>query len=203
MGLLGCQTVLALRHHAYQMKTFANLRLIQRALALYADDHGGAYPSGKTANEALRALFREEILEAANEPGFSAAHSKFRPDGIVGEPPRFDQALEPGENHWMMVDGLRLAPDGPQQTEGHGLPLLFENALDASWPPRWNLQGSGPYRRGRAWYRGKVLIGMNDHSASFEPLTDPKAAASGVKLLDEYDWSKAGIESVRVLDVEE
>lgn len=137
---------------------------------LFNDGHERrAYPdqdphpkAGKlTANVALRALFKED--STVREELFGGLYSRFKPDGKIGSPPDYAEALKPGENHWMMVAGLD--PQSPSH-----FPLLLENAVDATWPPRW-LPPRGVFSyglsqwfpglvpsRGRCWPSGRILI---------------------------------------------
>lgn len=147
---------------ADQMKATSNCRQIIMALKAYAADHNGRYPTGKTANEVFRELVREDILQ--DERVFGCPFSRFNPDNELGPPPDFEKAVGPGENHWMVVDGLR-------DDSLAYMPVVFENALEANWPPVWD---GSPYeeirKRGQCWQRGKIVIGYNDNSVCVEKL---------------------------------
>ena len=108
---------------ANQMKATNNCRQILMAMKAYAADHNGDYPRGATANAAFRELVKEGILE--DERIFGSPCSPFLPDGNVGQAPDFAEAVGPGENHWMLVDGLN------EKSEGM-LPVVFENAVDTA-----------------------------------------------------------------------
>ncbi|SKA88999.1 hypothetical protein SAMN02745166_01521 [Prosthecobacter debontii] len=85
------------------------------------------------------------------------------PDKNLGTAPDYDQALLPGENHWMMVAGL-------SSTSPSYYPVVLENSAQASWPPTWtdstwwgNLLGT-KRERGMAWKDQTVIIAYNDAS---------------------------------------
>ena len=79
----------------------------------------------------------------------------------MGKAPDFATAVGPGENHWMVVDGLKDTSP----------PLIFENALEAAWPPFWDGSAYGKVRqRGQTWKKGKIILGFNDNSVSVEKL---------------------------------
>lgn len=147
---------------ANQMKATSNCRQITMAMKAYAADHHGRYPTGKTANEVFRELVREDILQ--DERIFGSPLSRFIPDNDIGLVPDFAQAVGPGENHWMVMDGLK--DNSPEY-----MPVVFENALQATWPPVWD---GSPYeetrKRGQTWKKSKIVIGYNDNSASLEKL---------------------------------
>jgi len=52
------------------------------------------------------------------------------------------QALEASETHWAMTNVLGLKTDG-------NTPLMFENPVVASWPPKWDSKSVGTARPGR------------------------------------------------------
>ncbi len=147
---------------ANQMKATSNCRQIIMAMKAYAADYGGEYPRGKTANEAFRELLKADILQ--DERLFGCPLSPFVPDGEIGPAPDFPKAVGPGENHWMLVDGQT-------DTSPAWTPLVFENALDNSWPPVWD---GSPYdkvrKRGQTWKGSKIIVGLNDNSVSIEKL---------------------------------
>jgi hypothetical protein len=121
-------------HRANQMMSGSNARQIIALLLTYASDNNGQFPdakmnaSGLTSNEVFRELFKEKLIE--DESIFGCPMSSFIPDRQIGTAPDYKQALEPGENHWMMAAGL-------DEASVTSTPLLLENAVDATWPPRW------------------------------------------------------------------
>lgn len=160
MSVFAYRNVVA--HKAPQMKATSNARQIILAMKAHAADSGGAYPTGRTANEAFRKLLQTEIL--MDERLFGCPFSPFVPDNKIGQAPDFSKAVGPGENHWMLVDGLS------DSSLGDAI-LVFENALDTSWPPVWDGSGFDKVRkRGQAWKGGRVIIGLNDNSVSIARL---------------------------------
>jgi len=78
--------------------------------------------------------------------------------------PDFAKALTPGECHWML---LKLQTD----TSAADAPIVVENALNASWPPIWDVSDQAGNNRGRSWKGGKIIIGRNDGSVAVEKLS--------------------------------
>jgi hypothetical protein len=184
-------------------KGISNCRQILLALKLYASDHDGKYPvaalaAPKSANEVFRILFKEETLDS--EAIFGCPISSFNPDGNIGNDEDRSQALEAGENHWAMTRGLK--DNSPEN-----IPLVFENPVSATWPPKWNPDAKGTPVRGRAWSTG-IIIGLNDGSAQIVPLASKRGAAVGLKpTTGSLDLFDAAIDPVlfpkgEVLDVE-
>ncbi|QIF04562.1 type II secretion system protein [Roseimicrobium sp. ORNL1] len=153
-------------------KGISNARQIITAMRIYSSDNGGNYmDNAKTgdegtnpedANAAFRVLFTENILD--NELIFGCPVSKFVPDGNIGgkEDTTRKAAVDSGENHWMMTKGLSDSASG-------SIPLVFENAIDATWNPSWDVDKKGTNAKGRSWSNG-VIIGMNDSSVGIQPL---------------------------------
>lgn len=154
-----------------QMRGVLNCKQVILSLKQYAKDNGSAYPDtalagggAKSANQVFRRLFQEEILTAAHEGIFGCTQSVFVPDGDIGMAPDFAKALEPGECHWMMMRGQTDASMGD-------MPIVMENALNVSWPPRWDISDQAGHKRGRAWKGGRIIIGRNDGSVAVEKLS--------------------------------
>ena len=162
-----------------QMRAASDLSLVLNLMRSYASEFDGHYPDfagqnlskGKdlpkrTSNSAFRRLIQEGMIQDERVSG--CAYSRFKPDGNIGTAPDYEEAFAPGENHWMMVAGLS------DRSPGH-YPLILENAVDASWPPKWlpsplllsrwfaSLRGELP-PRGRSWPGNTILIGFNDGS---------------------------------------
>lgn len=142
----------------------SNNRQIIMAMRIWAMDHDEAYPDSvsepnATANVVFRQLIQDEIV--SDERIFGGRRSPFRPDGNIGVEPDFKQAVEAGENHWMIVAGLTT------KSPGH-YPLVFENTLTPSWPLQWSR--SHKTVRGRSWRGGRIIIGRNDNSVNVETL---------------------------------
>lgn len=182
-----------------QHSTANNARQILMALQIWAKEHGGQYPSAivpehrRSANAVFRELFRDDIL--TDDRIFGAHASRFRANGVIGEPPDFLQAVQAGENHWMMVDGMTLA------SPGH-YPLIFENALDLSWPPKWKPKFAGQLIRGRPWRQDKIIVGFNDGHVDVIRL---KPSGDHLTLPDEVLAPKGlpPLPTLKVLDIEE
>lgn len=168
-------------------------REVLSALKIWALDHNDNYTDSDlgekaTANMAFRELFKAELL--FDERPFGAPRSPFIPDGDVGSAPDCHKALQPGENHWMLV--ACLSTKSPGRT-----PLFFENALDTSWPPKWRPGFFMPHVRGRSWRGGKIQVYLNDNSSFLVPL---KKQGDYLTLPDDV---LEGLPSLKVLDIEE
>jgi prepilin-type N-terminal cleavage/methylation domain-containing protein len=86
-------------------------KVIHGWLVTYANEHGGNFPEGDSANQAYRELFK--ISVGADEKQFAISGdpyhkplAKGEPDGDVGKDPDYVQALELGENAYAYVSGL-------------------------------------------------------------------------------------------------
>lgn len=178
---------------ALQTHACHSARGIVMCIKTWAHDHSGNHPDSNlgekaSANMAFRELFKADAVQ--DELLFRGVRSPYIPDGEVGSAPDFTKALEPGENHWMLVAGLSNEP--PDRT-----PLIFENALDTSWPPKWLPGFFMHHVRGRSW-RGKgIVVGFNDGSTLLIPL---KKQGDYLTLPDEV---LQGLPPLKVLDIEE
>jgi hypothetical protein len=162
-------------------KGISNCRQISISLRIYSSDHDGKYPDAflkdtRTANAAFRILFEEQCID--NEMIFGCPVSPFVPDGkiedtYIGNNGKYGDALEPGENHWMLTAGVTDASSG-------AIPLVYENSLTATWSPKWNADAEGKEVRGRTWKTG-IIIGMNDSSVSIQPLAAKSGKTEGLK----------------------
>ena len=221
VGLL-CLLLVSVMSKWAQAPALANGHDVVMAMKIFANDNCSVYPDrivvpenmanqptleggsakstptgrvtaqASNANEAFRNLFTEEIV--AEEKIFGCPHSPFVPDGDTGAAPKFEQALTDGENHWAMVFGQTTSNSGTT-------PIIFENALDASWPPRWRGDGL-ENAKGRVWPGGKVLMFFNDNSARFVALT--KAADGNLTLPEDFIPSlHLGGDPLQVLDIAE
>lgn len=160
---------------AQQMKASSNARQIIGLLLTYAADYDGYYPdhgrglTGLTSNTVFRELVKDGLTQ--DETIFGAPSSSFVPDGDIGKEPGYEQALSPGENHWMMVVGLS------NRSLSHH-PLVMENAAQVSWPPQWSLMPPPSWlekisgrltpssrKHGNCWKGDTIVIGHNDASA--------------------------------------
>ena len=146
-------------HMSNQTSTLNNTRQMIMAMKIWAQENGGAYPDSffqerPTANQVFRRIVQEEIIQ--DERIFGAKKSFVRIDGNIGVAPEFDQAVQPGENHWMMTAGLNTK--SPANT-----PVVFENAISSTWPLRWFSTHQEELIRGRTWTKGKIIVGFNDN----------------------------------------
>jgi hypothetical protein len=194
-----------------QMRAGSDARQLVGLLLTYAADYNGQFPDAKlnpeslTANVAFRELFKEELIR--DEFIFGCPYSTFIPDKNIGTAPDYKQALEPGENHWMMVAGLTTA--SPPNT-----PLLLENSVDVSWPPRWHLAKSAfshwlnhtfsfsPPARGRSWSDNTILVTKMNGSLETVKLVEK----DGFLYLPDSILKPEGKEplsNMKLLDVEE
>ena len=150
-----------------QLSSMNNCRQIIMAMKIYANDNNGSYPDSiedkatgelpKTANDALRKLFQNDVIQ--DERIFGCKASRFIPDGDIGSAPAFEKALEPGENHWAITHGATTESAG-------SLPLVFEAPAEPTWPPLWNVDMPGVPIRGRVWRDRAIIIGRNDNSVN-------------------------------------
>ena len=152
-----------------QMKGVSNCKQIILSLKMYAKDNGSVYPGAGlesetvSANQVFRRLFQEGIV--TDERIFGCPpNSLFVPDGEIGMRPDFAEAVAPGECHWMLLKFQTDFSIGD-------LPVVVENALNASWPPRWDVSGQTGNKRGRVWGGGKIIVGRNDGSVAVEKLS--------------------------------
>jgi prepilin-type N-terminal cleavage/methylation domain-containing protein len=179
LASLAVPTFNVIQDKANQMKGTNNARQIIMAMKAFASDNSGAYPDSdpikpQTANDAFRLLLVADILQ--DERVFGCPASPYQPDNNVGQPPQYAEALMAGENHWMLTQG---------QTDSSSaiMPLVFENALNISWPPTWNADIAGQLQRGRTWRGGKIIIGLNNNSVTVEKLEAARGANVGPKPL--------------------
>lgn len=183
--------------HAYKSSASVNCRQIIMCLHIWAEDNNGVFPDATfpcphSSNQVLRKLFQEDI--AQDERLFGARGSPFMPDNDIGEAPNFPHALEPGENHWAMVVGLNPRSEG-------SLPLVFENAINSEWPPKWLINQITPVR-GRTWRGGQIIVGRLDNSVNVEKLVEK----NGVLTLSDTILKSSGkplTPTPRVLGIEE
>jgi hypothetical protein len=209
LAVVACDTGGRVSERGNITRSISNCRQVVMALKLYASDHNGKYPDAhvqdkKTANTVFRKLFDEEIIDS--EAIFGCPISPFEPDGVIEdsylgpESTRFAKALQPGENHWTMTAGVTDAMPG-------NIPLVYENPVSATWPPKWNPDAKGTPVRGRAWSTG-IIIGLNDGSANIMPLASKTGKAVGLKpITGSQDLFDAAIDPMlfpkgEVLDVE-
>ncbi len=170
-----------------QMHGVNNCKQIILSLKLYARDNSSAYPDSVhekesvSANQVFRWLFKDGIVEA--EGIFGCSNSMFVPDGVIGNAPDFAKALTPGECHWMLLKSQTDTSTGDA-------PVVVENAINGSWPPRWDVSAQSGSKRGRVWKGNKIIVGRNDGSVAVEKLrTDGTMDWHSPSNLDEYGKS--------------
>jgi hypothetical protein len=177
IGLLGwvlIGTLLSMiSRESVQSPGVSNCKQIILALKYFAKDWGAAYPDVhfpelKSANQVFRELFKAGVVP--DERIFGCPESMFNPDNDIGPPPNFEKALMPGECHWMLLKN--------QTDVSHPrTPILIENSLNASWPPKWDVSqswwsGATNKNRGRAWKGRQIIVARNDGSVAVEKLRE-------------------------------
>jgi len=175
-----------------------NCRQIIMCLKIWANDNNGVFPDAsmplpKSSNQAFRRLFQDEITQ--EERIFGASYSPFKPDNYIGVAPSFSRALEPGENLWAMVAGLKADINGT-------FPLIFESPLNVEWPLQWRVDRQKDPVRGWTWARGKLVIGRSDMSVNVVTLVKK----DGVMVLPDSLQKLFGGQSelpLRILNIEE
>ncbi|MCB1211166.1 MAG: hypothetical protein KDK97_17715, partial [Verrucomicrobiales bacterium] len=148
----------------FQTSTLSKCRQIMASLTIWAQDHDGRYPEGPTANAAFRRLFVDEVV--LYERPFSASASPFNCDNNLGQDTDYQFTLQPNENHWMMIAGKNAKSLAVE-------PVIFENALNATIPLRWDIKHAGQPVRGRTWKDGTIAVGFTDYSASLIQVSEP------------------------------
>lgn len=142
-----------------------------------------------TANAVFRTLIRAGYVE--DERIFSAPLSPYQPDNDLGEAPDYARALEPDEVHWCLFQ----SEPGSQQSGN--LPLVFDNPIDGTWPPKWNPKAEGKPLPGRPLKGGIILFGLSDGSITPVKLV---SSADGLTTLDPASLER--IRSKRFHDIE-
>jgi prepilin-type N-terminal cleavage/methylation domain-containing protein len=180
LASLAVPTFNVIQDKANQMKGTSNCRQIILAMKAFAGDNNGAYPDSdpgfqpQTSNDAFRLLLVQDILQ--DERIFGCPASPFIPDGNVGLPPQYNEALMAGENHWTMTRGQT-------DSSAANMPLVFENPVSPGWPPTWNADVAGQLVPGRTWRGGKIIIGLNDNSVNVERLEAARGSNVGPRPL--------------------
>ena len=185
-------------------KGINNCRQIITSLKIYASDNNGAYPTaaddtqatgtgtgtgaGGKSNDAFRKLFTEGVL--TTESIFGCPASPANPDGNIGDKSSgYKDALKSKENHWAMTASL-------SDSSPASYPVVFENATDATWNPKWEVASVSQAKKGRVWSGPKIIIGMNDASVSAVKLDSTtgkvKAQGTGKNIFEVSDPSSSG-----------
>lgn len=157
--------------HGNHGKAISNGKQVLIALKLYASSNKSAFPDihhpqVKSANEVFREMFTEGVI--SDERIFGGPGSVFNTydDNNIGSPPAYAEALKPGECHWMLLKNQT-------DVEHSKTPLLIENALNTSWPPRWDVSAPEPgakRKKGQAWGDRTIIVIRSDGSAAMEKL---------------------------------
>jgi hypothetical protein len=183
-----------------QVGTTSNVVQIGTAMKIWAEDHRGFYPDSvfkeetPSANKVFRQLFRDGICE--KDRFFGAPQSPYMADGEIGEEPDFIEAVKAGENHWMIIAGLN--------SRGRGYaPLIFENALSPTWPPRWRSDMANKPVCGRAWRDRKIIIYRNDGSAAPESLVQDGETLALPEEIRKVGEDELKNTPIKILDIEE
>ncbi|HBJ85986.1 MAG TPA: hypothetical protein DDZ88_19385 [Verrucomicrobiales bacterium] len=136
----------------------------------FSTDNEGLYPDGgpaavgqTSANQVFRRLFQAGVF--TEETVFGCPGSRFVADGRIGSPPNYQQALESGECHWILLKHQGESSPGIA-------PVIVENALDSNWPPRWDVSDQAGNRKGRAREGRRIVIACNDGSAQMVTLRE-------------------------------
>lgn len=191
-----------------QTKALAQARQIGMALKLFADDHDGHYPGAGFPNEMKTAPADANAAFACLFPVYTQSETIFgnklsvyqtrQPDNVVDDPYTGVpvKTLEPGENVYGYVAGLKEADDGLS-------PLVIDGT-----------DGTGHYRcdpsaRGGVWNGIRAIVIRLNGSGAVEYLTGPDDARyvsngaaplpgqiGGTNLLD---FTRVG-EGIRLLD---
>jgi len=179
----------SVQEKANQSATIGNAKQIATALKIYAGDNNGSYPDSDpsmpaTSNAAFILLIQQDVLQ--DERIFTAKASQYQPDGNIGMPPTYPDALIARENHWAMTAGVTDSASAQA-------PLVFENATGATWPPTWNADAAGKAIKGRTWRGGKIVVAFNDTSvtalrleAAKGPSVGPADLGGGLNIFTQY-----------------
>lgn len=204
LGLGLCQHLYKYTSHmAESTMASNNCRQITMALKIWASENNGVFPDASllptaTSNQAFRKLIQEDIIQ--DERIFGSKFGPFVPDGDIGTAPDFVKALQAGENHWMLIGGLRM------DSLAH-CPLIMENSLNAAWPPSWKKGKQSKVIRGRAWYgrsanKGHIIVGCLDNSVSFVQLME-RGDALGLPDSILNPPGEQALPPLHILDIEE
>lgn len=127
----------------------------QQVMAALRTEPPPSFLAEASSNQILRTLFQSGYIE--DERIFSAPMSPYQPDNDIGEAPDYAKALEPGELHWCLFNGTLGEQSG-------NAPVVFDNPIDGTWPPKWDAEAEGKPLPGRTLKGGKIIVGLNDGS---------------------------------------
>lgn len=177
-----------------------NCRQIIMALRIWANENNGVFPDAgtplpKSSNQAFRKLIQDKITQ--DERIFGNVGSPFQPDAELGDAPDYPRALEPGENHWAMMAGLKIDNNGT-------LPLIFESTASSQWPSEW-FENTNPPVRGRTWQTKKFIVGCLDNSVHVGQLVEENGLLNFSSSLRQLfnQGNQCVIKFPGILDIEE
>lgn len=159
-----------IQERGQQTKALSQAKQIALALRLYAADNGGSYPSqgdddpnsdDPNSDETLSGIDADKYL-ATLVPAYVPNEEIFFVNGSNAstETPDLDETLDPGENHWAYVEGLR-------DTSSPRIPLLADAMKSVgTWTA---VEGD----KGGLWKGKKAIVIRVDQSGSIENL-DPQ-----------------------------
>lgn len=183
-----------------QTSAASNCRQIIMALRIWANDNKGVFPDEGTpaptsSNQAFRKLIQCGLIQ--NEAIFGNVGSPFLPDNELGGAPGYPRALEPGENHWAMMAGLRIDNNGT-------LPLIFESTASSQWPSEW-FENTNPPVRARTWQTKKYIVGCLDNSVHVGQLVEDRGLLNFSSSLRQLfnQGNQCLMQPPRILDIEE
>lgn len=148
----------------------------QQVMAALRTEPPPSFPAGTSSNKILRTLLQAGYVE--DERIFGAPMSPYVPDNDIGDAPDYPKALERGELHWCLFAEAFDDPNG-------NAPVVFDNPIDGSWPPKWNAGAEGRPVPGRTLKGGKIIVGLNDGSVvpqKLHPQPDGTATADEMLL---------------------
>ncbi len=170
LGLWAVPTYMNIARMGSETRGVSYCKHVNLAMKQFAKNNDGMYPDGgpaavglTSANQVFRRLFQTGVMTEENV--FGCPGSAFTPDGRIGAAPGFQQALEPGECHWLLLKHQGESSPG-------SAPVIVENALDTNWPPRWDVSDRAGTRKGRAREGRRIIISFNDGSAQMMTLRE-------------------------------
>ena len=108
-------------HHPVSAWSVQNVHLIGQAMCSYAQDHNGAYPTGKSSTEVFQKLIDDGYV---SDPGIFF-RSAYRPEGKVAAP---SMKLKPENVCWDVTTPLdSRSPDD--------LPVVFSTGYRIAYAP--------------------------------------------------------------------
>ncbi|MCB1098105.1 MAG: hypothetical protein KDN22_21215 [Verrucomicrobiae bacterium] len=174
----------------------AHAREVHLRLQEFGIDNDGEFPSGgENSNAAFRQLFDRKFQ---GERQFfvhgSAWHNtlpsgRLMPDGVVGDPPNYDRALERGENHWAYVSQLNSDSKG-------NLPIVMDGFSDVP-----GVYSDNSEERGGVWEGVRAVVVRVDGSSKLAAYGDDLRVYEKVDGMEVDIFSKEyGTESANLLN---